>query len=395
MRLSDGVFLAAVQLTRRRMRAFLCALSVAVGVIAMVLIASLGTFGQTEVQKGLETMGLRGLTVYVSEGAPGQKLTEKQADSIAQALPQVSAAMPVKAKTGTYRTSSKSGSAVFLGVGNHLGEVMGLTLVAGRLPSTQEILYGRRVAVIDENLAKKLYQRTNITGKSLRFTVDNREDYFDIIGVIKAQTGTFGSVFGNLIPTLIYVPYFCVASKSESVDQIFIQCIGGVNLNDTGAQITDFLSRREQIAGTISVQNVSGAMDEIQGMVHLVTLLFLIVASISFTVAMLGVLSGMLSATHEKTAEIGIFMAIGARGRDIAHIFLLQSILICLLGGAGGIGCAALALAVASRFIGVELAIPFGFTCVVLVLSAFCGALAGVIPAVWAARLHPVDAMRK
>ena len=177
-----------------------------------------------------------------------------------------------------------------------------------------------------------------------------------------------------MIPTLIYVPYSCLASDKESVDQIFIQCAAKADLDDTGTQVKDFLSHREQVAGTLSVQNVSGAVEQIQGMAWMVTALFLAVGAISFFVAMLGVLSGMFSATHEKTAEIGIFMALGAQRKDIARIFLL---------------------AAASQVLGVTLSIPFGFAAAVLALSALCGALSGVFPAIRAAKLHPVDAMRK
>lgn len=395
MKFADGVFLAAVQMARRRMRAFLCAVSVGVGVLSMVLIASLGLFGERQLQQGMESVGLSGLTVYVSQAGQGQLLTAKHASALAATLPEVAAAMPVKVKSGTYRTSHQNGSAVFLGVNEHLGDVMGLSLVAGRLPNAQEVKYGRAVAVIDEVLAKKLYQRTNITGKSVRFTVEGKEEYFEIIGVIKSQTGAIGASFGNLIPTPIYVPYSCLASDKESVDQIFIQCAAKADLDDTGTQVKDFLSHREQVAGTLSVQNVSGAVEQIQGMAWMVTALFLAVGAISFFVAMLGVLSGMFSATHEKTAEIGIFMALGAQRKDIARIFLLQAVLTCLLGGVGGTVLAGVLLAAASQVLGVTLSIPFGFAAAVLALSALCGALSGVFPAIRAAKLHPVDAMRK
>lgn len=395
MKLSDGIFLAIAQLCRRRTRSFLCSLSVSVGVIAMMLIASLGMFGQEQLRQGLQSVGLSGLAVYVSQNAPGQALTIAQADKITQALPEVSATLPIKAKTGSYRTNQKNGSAVFLGVGEHLDEVMGLNLVAGHLPSQQDIMHGRRVAVIDSTLATKLYQRTNITGKTIRFSINNSENFYEIIGVITPQASILGPALGNIIPSLVYVPYGSISNEQDSVDQIFVQCVADADLEQTGEQITEFLSNRAQVAGEIDVQNVSGVIDSAESAIHIVTQLFLVVASISFLVAMLGVFSGMLSATHEKTSEIGIFMAIGARRHDIARIFLLQAVLICAVGGAGGILFATTALLLIRYVWGITLVLPLGFSAIVLGLSVICGALAGVVPAVWASKLHPVEAMRK
>ena len=395
MRLRDTVALAGAGLTRRRLRAFLCALSVGVGVLSMVLIAALGACGRSEVSARIDSLGLSGLTVYVSEAAAGNKLTVKHAAALERGVPEVEHAMALKAKTGVYRTAQTSGNAIFFGVTEELGEVMDLTLVAGRLPSAQQVQNAEPVAVIDEGLAQKLYARENIIGKRIRFTVDGVEQYYRVVAVISQQSGTLGTMLGSIVPTIVYLPYGCLAGASDSADQIMVQCVAGADPDETGGRITSYLAGREQVAGTLSVQNMSGMLGQIEGAVGIATALFLAVAAISFFVAMLGVLSGMLSAAHEKRAEIGLYMALGARRRDIARLFLWQSVLVSLAGGAGGLLCSAAALWAAGAALGVTLTCPPAFALAVLVLSALCGALAGALPAVHAAGLRPVEAMRK
>lgn len=395
MRLWDGIALAGMQLTRRRLRAFLCALSVGVGVASMLLIAALGACGQREVRTRIDSLGLSGLTVYVSEAAAGQKLTQKYAALLEQNLPEITHAMALKAKTGIYRTSHTSGNAIFFGVTEELGEVMDLKIVAGNLPAAQQVQNGEPVAVIDESLAQTLYGRGNVIGKRIRFAIDGTEQSYRISAVISQQSGAFGSMLGGLVPTIVYVPYACLADPQDSADQIMVQCMAGADPAATGEKIVDYLSIRGQVAGKLSVQDMGGALGQIEGAVSIATALFLAVAAISFFVAMLGVFSGMLSAAHEKKAEIGLFMALGARKRDIARLFLAQSVLVGLTGGAGGVLFSALLLAFLEAATGFPLSAPPVFALCVLVLSALCGALAGAAPAMHAAGLRPVEAMRK
>ena len=389
----DSISLAGTQLLRRRLRAFLCALSVAVGVASMVFIATLGMSGKQEVSRRVTSLGLSGLTVYASQDTAGKPLTAQCATSLQENLPEVTAAMPLKMKSGSYRTTSTSGSAVFLGVTETLGDVMQLQVISGHLPSKRQIQNGEPVAVIDEAMAKTLYARENIVGKKIRFTIDNVEQYYRVIAVIRQQTSALGSFVASMAPSIVYVPYGCVANASESVDQIMVQCLASTDFTENSTKISQFLQTREQITSELHVQNMGALLEQITGLVTLATMLFLIVASISFLVAMIGVLSGMLSATHEKRAEIGLYMALGARKRDIARLFLIQSILVSLTGGSVGMVCSITVLLGISMLLHLTLTMPIAFVLLTLLLSALCGAVAGLLPAMHAAQLRPVEAM--
>ncbi len=395
MKTWDCVHLAGKQLVRRRLRVFLSAVSVGVGVAAMVLIAAMGMLGQTQAQAAVSRIGLRGLAVYLAQETRGQELTARHAEEILSCFSKVQYAMPIKAKTTAYHAGQHSGSAILLGTDAQLGAVMQLHIVAGQLFSKQQVQDAEPVAIVDSTFATEQFGRENVVGKKVSFTVEGEPTYFQIIGVIEPQTAALGAAIQALAPTLIYVPYSCLAAESDPADQIFIQCQSGTNGAELQTQIVRFLRDWGQVGGTIKVQDMSGALQQVQELVYHMGLLFLAVAAISFLVAMIGVMSSLLSITHEKTAEIGMFMAIGARKKDIVQLFLWQAILICLSGGIGGLLFAEACLKMAAWHWGIAVAMPSGTPPIMLGLSVLFGMLSGLTPALWASKLHPVEAMRK
>lgn len=390
MRTADLFRLAAANLRENPLRTALCALSVAVGTGALLLIAAIGLFGQTQVQAALQTLGVSGLTVYLDGHGAGTPLSAELADTLEQAIDGVDSVMPIKAKTGTVRAGHTTENAVFLGADERLDEVMQLEVLAGSLLTERQADIAQSVAVIGDELAQALYGRTNITGRQILLRIDGRDQYFTVCGVVKAQTSALGSALSSFAPHLIYVPYACLASQQENADQVFVQCSAQADLSTVSGQISRYLSGRGQVDGTVRVQNMTGMVDTVDQLADLCVLLFLVVGAITLCVALIGVLCSMLTATHEKTGEIGILLALGAQPRDIRRLFLLQSALLCALGGLCG-----LFLAGGALYWVMSLLPDWRVPAMLLALSVACGAAAGLLPAVRAARLDPIDAMRK
>ena len=390
MRTADLFRLAAANLRENPLRTALCALSVAVGTGALLLIAAIGLFGQTQVQAALQTLGVSGLTVYLDGHGAGTPLSAELADTLEQAIDGVDSVMPIKAKTGTVRAGHATENAVFLGADERLDDVMQLEVLAGSLLTERQADTAQSVAVIGDELAQALYGRTNITGRQILLRIDGRDQYFTVCGVVKAQTSALGSALSSFAPHLIYVPYACLASQQENADQVFVQCSAQADLSTVSGQISRYLSGRGQVDGTVRVQNMTGMVDTVEQLADLCVLLFLVVGAITLCVALIGVLCSMLAATHEKTGEIGILLALGAQPRDIRRLFLLQSALLCALGGLCG-----LFLAGGALYWVMSLLPDWRVPAMLLALSVACGAAAGLLPAVRAARLDPIDAMRK
>ena len=194
MRLRDILSLAAHNLRESPLRTALCALSVAVGSGALLLILSIGLYGQKQVDVGLQTLGVSGLSVYTESGHAGTILSAALADEIEQDVDGIRTLMPIKAQSGTVRVGHTTEHAVLLGADERLGEVMQMEMLAGTLPNAWQCANAEPVAVVGDDLAQTLYRRTNITGRQIRLKVNGTDRYFTVCGVVRAQTGAFGGM---------------------------------------------------------------------------------------------------------------------------------------------------------------------------------------------------------
>lgn len=390
MRLRDILSLAAHNLRESPLRTVLCALSVAVGSGALLLILSIGLYGQKQVDAGLQTLGVSGLSVYTESGHTGTALSAALANKMEQSVNGIRTLMPIKAESGTVRVGHTTEHAVLLGADERLGEVMQLEVLAGSLPNAWQSTNAEPVAVVGDDLAQTLYGRTNITGRQIRLKVNGADRYFTVCGVVRAQTGALGGMLSAVAPYLVYVPYACIASQSERADQVFVQCISQTDTASVASQIKRYLTKQQQVRG-VHVQNMSGAVQTVQQLAEMGTGLFAAVGAVTLLVALIGVMGSMLAAANEKTGEIGILLALGAQPHDIRRIFLLQAVLLCTLGGIAGLTAAGALLHFGAALLLPECRVFAGL----LALSTFSGAAAGLLPAVRAAALDPIDAMCK
>ncbi len=390
MRLVDLVRLALGNLKGSPLRTGLCVLSVAVGTGALLTITSAGLFGQAKVDESLRTVGVSGLTVYIDERGTGTRLSAEVADKMEDDISGIRSLMPIKAKTGSIRAGHSEANAVFLGADGRMGEVMQFEVLHGSLLTGREGI-AQPVAVVGDDLAKELYGRENIVGRQIRLRIEGVDQYFTVCGVVKAQTGALGGAVSGLAPNLVYVPYQCVATMDDNADQVFVQCAAGSEPFAVGGQIESYLSGRVKVDGTVRVQNMSGMVDTVRRLANVCAMLFAAAGGVTLCVALAGLMCIMISATYEKTGEIGVFLALGAQPSDIRRLFLLQSVILCTGGGVCGLVSAGVLL-----YFGASLLLPgWELTVAVMVLCVMCGALAGLLPAVRASRLDPIDAINQ
>lgn len=392
MRRSDLFRLALGNLRENLFRTVLCLLSVAVGTGALLIITAAGLSGRTQIETGLQTLGVSGLTVSLDHCGGGTPLSAETAERMAQDISGITNSMPVKAKNGGVRAGHQEADVVLLGADDQLGAVMQLEVLYGSLPGKSQIDTAQPVAVIGDDLARQLYGRCNMVGRQIQIHFDGQSRYFTVCGVIRAQTGVLGNAFSAFAPHLVYVPYACLATRLEQADQVFVQCTAETGLSFVSGQITQYLTKRVKVDGTVHVRNMSGMVHTVRRLTDLCTMLFSAAGGVTFCVALIGVLCSMLSATHEKTGEIGILLALGAQPRDIRRLFLLQSVLLCTAGGLCGTGIAGLLL----YGCGASLLLPgWRLTAAILSGCLICGAVAGLLPAVRAAGLNPIDTIHK
>lgn len=393
MRFSDLLCLSWGQVRRGRVRSLLCGCTVAVGVCAMAMIGAIGTVAQQEMHTAVRAIGLRGMTCYLENPQGGDVLTPAFAEMVRNICPEVTAAMPVKYQNGSYQSGHHNGNAMMFGVNEEMQKVLDVKLLNGRLFTAGEAAQMVRKAVISESLAKTIFGRTEVSGQTIYLQVGGEEQIFEIIGVIADQTQLFSGIAGGAMPTIIYLPYALLTDAGQAADQVLLAWAGDTDHLKT--RLNTLVRGAAGLKSTIGVQNLTGYLDTIDGLTQKAVWVFLLVASVSMLVALGAVASGMLSAAHEMREEIGIYRAIGSRQSDIFFLFLLQAAMICALGAGIGLAAAKILCMVVSHATGYLLTIPMRLVAGCALLAVGCGVLSGLVPALHAAHLDPVKAMKR
>lgn len=270
------------------------------------------------------------------------------------------------------------------------------TLSEGRFYTQSEDMSGAQVAILGSNTAKKLFVQDDPVGKLIRLGTLN----FQVIGVYAAQ----GALGGG--DDLIYIPLRTAQKKILGIDYI---SVGIVQLNDINAsdvaitEIQTLMRRNHNITDPAKddfiVQSQTQALDTFNTIFNGITYLLIAIAAISLIVGGVGIMNIMYVVVTERTAEIGLKKALGARESDILNEFLLEAVLVTILGGIIGIGLGSfLGFIISLIAKGANLAWTFSVPLYAIVLgfgvSAIIGISFGVFPARSAAKMDPIEALR-
>lgn len=366
--------------------------SICIGICSVVIISTIGDIGSKIIDEKLNSMGIDGL--FVSNTQQNSVLNFEIIENIKNNF-DIDQIMPVISDFGSFSSARMSGSAVVWGVDQTLYETLQINSLEGRCFTENEVKYAQNVAVIDENLANLLYGRINVIGKTISVYVDGKSNDFEIIGVISNQKEVFDAFLGEKTFEFIYIPYTVLQKmkNSDEISQIAIR--SSTDLEQLKNQLEFYFSKSKILENSLEIKNISSYIDVISEIMLYLTLILSFVAFVSLFVAGIGVLNSMLSSAIERKKEIGIYMALGASNFQVGKIFLVESIIICLLSGVFGaiIGLSAV------FFCTKVLEIPFYFNVqyiiIVEIISFLCGVFSGIIPAIKASRLNPIDILRE
>ena len=415
------IFFATVQVALRamfanKMRSILTALGIIIGVGAVIALVSIGRGVNASITERIQSLGSNLLFIRpgsfqqggVASGA-GERPTLTYGDALALsdqvAAPAISAVVPESSSRAQIVVGTQNVSTQVIGTTPDYQEVRNHPAEIGEFISNEDMDSRARVMVLGWTVAEDLFGGTNPVGREVRVSMfGQRGEPFTVIGILEEKGGTG---FGNqddrvIIPitTLQYRLFPDRASNGEfKVSTIYAQAINEESTDAAIEQIGMILRQRHRVTEddfTISnQQEVLGALNDATAAF---TLFLGGIAAISLLVGGIGIMNIMLVSVTERTREIGIRKALGAKRRDILVQFLVESITVSVIGGLIGIG---LGVGV-SRLFG---QIPIGNSQISAlvagdaVLLAFSVALAvglffGIYPAVRAASLNPIDALR-
>ena len=378
-----------------RMRTFLTMLGIIIGIAAVVSVVALGQGARAKVIDDINAMGTNTIDIFPGKdwgdekAASIQTLNERDLDALL-GQPYLEGASPQIATSGQLRYRNKTSSGSVVGVGSDFFRVKGMTLTQGRLLDERDIRSRTAVAVVDGKTIASLLGKTDPVGQVVLVgTLPVR-----IVGVVSQETG-----FGRSSQSVnVWLPYSAVMSRliSQShFSQITIRVKDGVQPALAEQAAVALLTQRHGVKDFFTFSSDS-IVKSVEKTTATLTLLVSAIAVISLIVGGVGVMNIMLVSVVERTREIGIRIAVGARQSDILQQFLIEAVMVSLLGGLLGIGLAmfigfVFSLLVESfqmRFSLFSILMAFG-------CSSLIGILFGYLPARNAARLDPVEALAR
>jgi putative ABC transport system permease protein len=282
------------------------------------------------------------------------------------------------------------------GVNQDADNVIELEPVYGRLINKGDLASNAKVCVIDEKIAMDYYKRANIVGKKISLTINDSVEEFTVVGVVKNGVSVLQNMLGGIIPNFVYIPYTTMSELSNQT--YFDQIVVKLKDSNSDDQINDriektLISNRVTFTG-LRIENLLKQKQQFNNILSIVTIILSAIAGISLVVSGLSIMTVMLVSVNERTREIGIKKSIGATNKDIMIEFLIESVLITLIGGlCGVIGGLLLSLLGCTIF---NLVLNINYTMIlgILVLSVTIGLVFGVYPAYRASKLRPVEALR-
>jgi putative ABC transport system permease protein len=383
--------LALSRLRTSRMRAALTMLGVVIGVASVVALVGVGQGTTANITSRLAGLGTNLLTISPTGGA-NATLTLEDAAAIAK-VDGVAAVAPELQTSQTIAVGTKTTTTSVVGTSADYALVRAYDVWQGSFLTTTTVDRGLRVVVLGATTASNLGLDASSLGSSV--TIGGLP--FEVIGILQPKGGTgFQNPDDQVLVPLAAVSKYFVAG--DAVRTIGVSVTSGDQMTAATTAITTLLRDRHRLAATdaadFSVFNQTQLLDAASSISATLTLLLGGIASISLVVGGIGIMNIMLVSVRERTREIGIRKAIGARGRDILAQFLIEALTLSLLGGLIGI---VLGLAV-SALIGQLAGWGFQFNpstiAAAVLFSLAVGVVFGVWPARQAARLDPINALR-
>jgi macrolide transport system ATP-binding/permease protein len=397
MRFQETLRMALVSINAHRLRAFLTMLGIIIGVASVVCVVALGSGSQEQVLANINSLGTNTLEIFPGKdfgdtrSAKIKTLVLPDARALAQ-QPYVAAVTPTVSTSSTLRLGAIEASAQVSGVGEQYFQVKGTQLAEGGFFDTDSVRSYAQDAVIDDNARKALLPNPAMSAVG-RIILVGRVPC-RVIGVTRQQQSGFGS---SANPT-VYLPYTTVQARflgDPSLRSISIRINDAMPTDLAAQQVTRLLAERHR-AKDFFILNTDEIRRTIQSTAQILTLLVAAIAVISLIVGGIGVMNIMLVSVSERIAEIGVRMAVGARQSDILQQFLIEAVLVCLIGGAIGIGLALGFGAVFNAFdVGFRLIYSTTSIVVAVISSTVIGIAFGYLPARNASRLDPVAALSR
>lgn len=401
----QGLQIALESLWSNKMRSFLSMLGIVIGVGAVIAIVSVGTGSTEQITSRIANLGSNMITVYpralrgqlgrLSSTNSQQKFTLELSEHLEKFCPSVKQVIPIKQVNARLISDAVNINSTIIGTRAGYTEINSYEIAQGVFINKDDDLERRQVIVLGDHVARDLFDNVNPIGQTVRVNYDGRVFQFTVVGVMKEKGG---SMSGNL-DERAYIPLSVVMDRLTAqryVDSLLAQAYSSEQANSAVLEIEYFMKRHleDDKGEQFRITSQDEILDTVSSVSNTMSLMLGGIAAISLLVGGIGIMNIMLVSVTERTKEIGIRKALGAKNKNILFQFLMESLSLSSMGGVAGIGFGWIATFFLSKYGNwpfiistISVILAFGF-------AIFIGVFFGLYPAMKAARMNPVDALR-
>lgn len=402
MKLRENIEISIHNLKMNRLRSVLIMLAVTAGICCMMIVVCIGQGSRSYMKEEFEGVGVNTLYVTVSpeNSTKADQITFEDVRLLKSNINSISYATPIFRFKGEGKAEQfQEGIPLTVLAGNSdLAHVMDYNISAGRFFTEDEFEHARQVAVLDKNAAKEIFGFENAVGQSIEITVQSKRVRLTVIGLTEendasvldySKTNHYISIPATTLMNAI--------GGEERTDSCYLVVDDPPAMQQTGDFAEQFLGVRHSNQEKNIYRASNGA--QYTDMMNRIQFLFLsfgtVVAIVALLLGGVGIMSIMFLSVHQRAKEIGIRKAMGARTRTILIQFLLEAVVLCLLGSIAGMVLGTVFSWLIGLLIGIRPAFHIGTLLFMLLFSCIVGIVFGIVPARKAASLQPVDALRQ
>jgi putative ABC transport system permease protein len=408
MMLLINIRVALAALRTNRLRSTLAMLGVILGVAALIATLAIGAGAQQRIQEKLQSLGSNVMVMLSGSLSPGgvrlavgsrTTLSEDDAWAIMEQVPEVLAAAPTVRGSGQIINGNLNWATVVLGVSPEFFLAREWSVLDGRQFDQTDVVSGRTFALLGNSVAEALFPDTDPLGAVIRV---NRVP-FTVVGVLESKGQSMGGADQD---DIVLIPLSTARARIVGTNPVNPRAVGGVTIKlypdaDVAAateKITEVVRHRHRLRpgqpDDFHLRNLSEVLTAEEDSSRVMTILLMAVASVSLLVGGIGIMNVMLVSVTERTREIGLRLAVGARRRHIRTQFLTEAAVLSTIGGLAGVALGVIASRVVADVTGWHIVVEVASILLAVGFAAAVGVIFGYYPARQAARRPPIDALR-